>query len=95
MCGTRQKNATNFVRRVLIRNVPHFMVCLWIYAAALFAKCATIWQNVPHFHRKNAAILGKVLQSLDCGTLQDGALPGLASKCGAHRGISTAHCTPR
>ena len=44
---------------------------------------------------KSATILGKVPQSFGCGALQDDALSGIASKCGAHRGISVAHSTPR
>ena len=35
----------------------------------------------PHFH-------GKIE---DYGTLQDGALSGIVSKCGAHGGISVTH----
>ena len=40
-------------------------------------------------------ITGKAPQSLDFGTLQDGALSGIASKCGAHGGINTVYGTPR
>ena len=59
------------------------MVYLWICAASaeygiavLFAKRGAIRRNVPHFHGKRATVLGKALQSLDCGTLQDDAHSG-------------------
>ena len=53
-----------------------------------FSKCAAI-------RRMCSIFTGKVLQSLNCGALQDGALSGIASKCGAHGGISVARGTPR
>ena len=54
--ATLIKNLCHF----LIRNVPHFMVCLWICAgsvlprflpnAPIFAKRTAIWRNALHFH---------------------------------------------
>ena len=51
--------------------------------AVLFAKCTAIFGNASNFHRKSAAILGKAPQSKDCGTLQDGALSGIAESAAA------------
>ena len=45
--------------------------------------------------KRAAFFTGKTQQSKDCGALQDGALSGIASKYGAHRGISAVHGTPR
>ena len=76
------------VRCFLIRNVPH---CYGLpldlcgkHIATLFAKHATIFANTPQFGETYRIFTGKALQSLDCGALQDDALSGIASKCGAH-----------
>ena len=64
---------------------------------ALFAKRAAIRRNEEHFHGERATILGKVPQSLDCGTLQDGYFQEVRhtwrDKCGTHGGISAMHGT--
>ena len=50
--------------------------------------------NAPQFGETCHIFTGKVLQSLDCGALQDGAFSGIASKCDAHGGVSAAHVMP-
>ena len=104
ICGIRQKeHNTNkkFVCRFLIRNMPHFYGLLLDlcgkHIATFFAKRAAIFANEPQFGETRHIFTGKVpqSQSLDCGALKDGALSGIASKCGAHRGISAVHGTPR
>ena len=77
------------------------MVCLWFCAgsagiciAALLAKRAAIFAKRATFGETCNIFTGKAPQSLDCGVLQDGALSGIASKCGTHGGISAVHGTP-
>ena len=65
------------------------MAALFAKSVAIFAKCAAIWREMCRI------FTGKAPESLDCGALQDDALSGIASKCGAHRGISVAYGTPR
>ena len=71
------------VSRCFLPNMPRFLPMCHD-----FCQHAAIWRNAPHFTRK-------VLQSKDCGALQDGALSGIASKGGTHRAISAVHGTPR
>ena len=99
----KKEHNTNkkFVHHFLIRNAPHFyglpLDFCRKHIAALFAKRAAILANAPQFgkntafSRGNAAILGKVPESLDCGTFPR---RHTFKNCSAHGGISAAHGTP-
>ena len=99
--GIRQKERNSnvkFVHCFFIKNAPHFYNLPMVFggkrATVLFATRATVFANMPQFSETRLDFMGKVPQFLDCSTLQDNELSGIASKCGGHRWISTVHSTP-
>ena len=99
----RMQQFVKFVCRFtfLIRKVSHFYVLpLDLWGKHEVRYCVTFCQTHHNFcltHRnsvkRDAFSREKRRNPRICVALQDGALSGIASKCGAHGGISTAHDT--
>ena len=99
-CATLLWIASGFVRQArnmvlwrFLPNVPQFGETRSIFTGKELQSLGK-----SHNPWKSAAILGKVLQSLDCGALQDGYFQEVRhtwrDKCGTHGGISAMHGTP-
>ena len=87
---THVKKNTTICKKIVHRNlIRQRAAILWFASGFVRQARNTVLRRI--FAKR--ATFSREKQ--DCGTLQDEALSGIASKCGAHGGINTAHGTPR